>query len=280
VPDILDNPRDIPPYVANLLGSTQGVSIGAKDQGGKSTPQVQGEIRYTLQRRSEVEDLRDRIFLFAGGNVNSNLDRSNPTNPDWLSAGIGLRYIHNLGRNYELSTQAPVLDDKPTYSWLEMTVKAGVLQNRIPIDSEYFRFANIAETYFSPIGPDDSPVYGAVTVGGQVQAKNGSNGVQSLPVSYLFGRLDLYAYPCFVLPGCVAAVRYLEMNPTSVTFHLDWQAVNRNAGHLLDFSLNWEFRPKTTLGITRTNGHQDPLVSFGIPLQRAVQTLVQVRIRN
>lgn len=288
VPDVNDAPSRIPDYVTSLVSSQTGVSIGATDQGGQTSPKIQGEIRYTLHFHpdSEKKDA-DRLFLYVNGNVNSNKDPAKPTNPDWVGAGLGFKYLWSpgfYGRDLR---------------WAEYRVKGGLVENRLPDHHATYAIANAAISVFVPIArdlgqessaelrKDPSPgtsAYMAFTLGGQLQKRQSGVVDPDQPRSYAFGRADMYLYPLWLMgsllgEGCPKWIQEMKGKCSTVTFHLDRQVVNRGAGSLDEIAISWEFRPGLAVSIGRSIGVPDPMSAFGLRLPRSAQTQVSLKLQ-
>lgn len=291
-PDVDDSSSRIPAYVATLLSSQQGVSIGAANQNGAASPKIQGELRFTLARTPADPEFIGRFFAYTNGNVNTNKDPDKPTNPDW--AGIGLGYK-------DLWTGRPDNSVVTSDHWFEARTKAGEVENLLAHHHARYAVSNTEASFFADPFPrtlNDSSsdghhsgaaTYLAFTVGAQFQKRSAGVPIPDERSVYSFERIDLYSYPLWIANGlrpvgdnntsCFPEiVSVINGECSTVILHVDRQVVNNRLGALNEYSLSWGFRKGLALVFTRSVGVQDPLSAFGVKLPKSAQSQISLKI--
>ena len=304
-PDVDDVPRRFPAYLTSLIAAQQGLSVGASSQSGSTSPKIQGELRYTIgQTETDHQDDRTgqddgyvgRSFFWAGGNLSSSKNYAQPNNPKWVGTGIGYKEI--LGAS-------PLFWTDSRARWIEVRSKFGDEYNLLPTLHSNYVVTNVATSYFFALASDldgkyplrtGAPAYGAVSVGGQAQARTAGVSDSGVRSAYTFERLDLYVYPLWAFSrlfgtsadgppnaACFSRVTgseidWIKAGCSIVTLHIDRQIVNNGLGALNEFAVNWGFRKGLSLSFTRSVGTPDPISNFGLKMTKTATSQLALKL--
>jgi hypothetical protein len=233
-------------------------------------------------------------FAYVDADVNPKASGTAPPNPDWVASGFGVTVNHCFDPDSSAKDFFSCHGrSTPHKIWGSLTAKIGELQNRLYSENLYYQTENLAETVFFPLTMEwdhtgSFPIYGSLTAGiqGQQQAGSGrppasqlpKGTLYSVPGSYSFGRWDVYAYPCGMLP---LICEQFNVNKQSFALHADEHYVNQGGGKLKEVGMSFQITPHIGATISWSSGIQDPLVYFGVvprPIN-ATQTSLKLQVK-